>query len=118
DVSGTFTRVVQVEVTYRLDGKESTGTVLLGLLEDEPARTASSWVVVGPLVGTIGLVRPAFTTAIVPDVYISGIRAVLEGEQPLYPAVYEIERTADPYLTSEPASIPVVAGTTASLPTA
>lgn len=105
----------QVPVRYRLAGEEHDALVVLAPRDDAFTAEAADWVVVGPLVGTIGF---APTIAEVPmDLYLSGTRLVSREEQVTYPAVYAVEERGDPYFaTVEPATVTVTAGAVAPAP--
>ncbi len=110
----------QVLVSYRLAGAEHEATVLLAPHENQPSDEPGSWVVVDPLLGGMTVPPVAFGAA-VPATYVGGVHAQVgddhsEQSLPLYPAVYAVQERADPYLSSTPVELAVVAGPATTAP--
>ncbi|WP_147919152.1 hypothetical protein [Ruania zhangjianzhongii] len=117
DLDGSEAR--QVSVTYRLAGTEYDATVVLAPHENRPLNEAESWAVLVPLTGAV-TVPPVSFGSIVMDTYVAGVNAQIgddysAGMLPLYPAAYEIEQRADPYLASGTEELTVLAGQTVEL---
>lgn len=118
DLDGTEAH--QVAITYQLAGTEREGTVVLAPHENRPLDDADTWTVLVPLFGTV-TVPPVSLGAIVMDTQVGGVDAEVgddysAAELQLYPAVYDVQQTADPYLTSATAQMTVLAGQSLELP--
>lgn len=118
DLDGAEAR--QVTFTYQLAGTEREGTVLLAPHENRPLDDADTWTVLVPLLGTV-TVPPVPLGAIVMDTQVGGVDAEVGDdysatELQLYPAVYDVQQTADPYLSSATDQLTVLAGQSLELP--
>ncbi|MGN0062929.1 MAG: hypothetical protein ACI379_01700 [Nocardioides sp.] len=126
DVAGSdeLDSFVAASVRYRLDGQEHARRVVLGRLAGERG-DHEEWRVVEGLVGSLGDSVPEVPGILLSDLFLGGVHVVRrpsydasveETEQPLFAAVYERQQRIDPWFTSSPTPLSVVAGEATPLP--
>lgn len=116
--------MLEVPVTVELAGEERTWPVVVGLLSETSGRDLDDWRVLSGLTGSIDYLPRPPAYEVVADPYLGGIRMVRRpgvpggelDEQPLYPAVYEIESRLDPYYTSDAEPVAVTGPEPTTLP--
>lgn len=113
-----FTSFARTKVSYRLDGREHTASIVLGLPNGRSADKESSWLVLTPMVGELSWTATPSLSGFSPQIYVGAVAQDVHGnvDQPLYPGTYSARATYGALYASPSVPATVIAGKTSPGP--